>query len=98
MENQLAGRRGRTYLPQPMSLQAGCAAAYDPTVAKELTVSEMARLGAKARAEKLSPKRRKDISAKAARASAKARAACEHESTVKKSGVTYCVSCKRKLT
>ena len=41
------------------------ASMYGPTVKKQLTLTEFARLGGKARSEKLTAKRRKEIARKA---------------------------------
>lgn len=62
-------------------------------------------LGGQARAEALSPERRKEIAAEGAKAAAAARAQCEHEPEKRFSPQTgkplpgkYCRRCRRKLS
>lgn len=56
------------------------------------------RSAALARAEQLTPQRRLAISRQGVAAARQAKASCTHESTFERNGVTYCVSCRRRLS
>lgn len=73
---------------------------------KTPTISDVARMGGQARAESLSPTRRRSIAKAAGQAAAVAKAACAHDKTERRySSQTgkplpgeYCASCRRKLS
>lgn len=72
---------------------------------KSPTISDVARMGGQARAESLSPARRRSIAKAAGQAAAAAKAACTHEKTERRYSMKtgkplpgeYCAACRRKL-
>ena len=61
-------------------------------------LEEPRRVGARVRAEKLSTQRRLEISRKGVASAKAAKANCTHPQTFERNGVTYCVSCRRRLS